>query len=307
MRRKLPIAADPTAIGAVAAPPFARLPDPTISFARRAKRFATLALSSGVRPYLELLADLADAQNDVANGLTDPLFSDKTTLARARAHAMPPLDRAAIRADGLVSETLDRLFVAVATREAPAPEAARAALARTAGAKGARRSRMVANVMADAIPADEMAEHAYVAAGLQIHFARLAAGLNAEQLQGIDDGVCPACGGPPVASVIVGWQGAHGARFASCFLCGTLWHVVRIKCLACGSTEGVRYQEIDGGPGLIKAETCDACRSYVKILHQYKDPDLDPVADDVASLALDLLLRDGPYRRAGYNPFLLGY
>jgi FdhE protein len=31
------------------------------------------------------------------------------------------------------------------------------------------------------------------------------------------------------------------------------------------------------------------------------------VADDVASLGLDLLLRDSPYRRAGYNPFLLGY
>ncbi len=31
------------------------------------------------------------------------------------------------------------------------------------------------------------------------------------------------------------------------------------------------------------------------------------VADDVASLALDLLMRGRPYRRAGFNPFLLGY
>ena len=61
----------------------------------------------------------------------------------------------------------------------------------------------------------------------------------------------------------------------------------------------MRYQEIDGGPGLIKAETCDACRNYVKVLHQHKDPDLDPVGDDVGSLALDLLMRDRPYRRAG--------
>jgi formate dehydrogenase accessory protein FdhE len=94
---------------------------------------------------------------------------------------------------------------------------------------------------------------------------------------------------------------------AARFGCEALWHVVRIKCLACGSTEGVRYQEIDGGPGLIKAETCDGCRSYVKLLRQDKDPNLDPEADDVASLGLDLLLRDSPYRRAGYNPFLLGY
>jgi FdhE protein len=34
---------------------------------------------------------------------------------------------------------------------------------------------------------------------------------------------------------------------------------------------------------------------------------MDPVADDVASLGLDLLMKQGPYRRAGYNPYLIGY
>jgi len=305
MPRKIPIAADPTAIGAVAAPPFARLPNPDSLFAQRAKRFAALAPSSGVRPYLELLSDLAEAQAEVAHGLPPPPAPDDAALARARDHGMPPLDRAAVRADGLMAETLDGLFAAASARDAPAT--ARAALERAAAARGEERDRRIANVLFQAIPADQMAEHAYVAAGLQIHLARLAAALDAERLQRIEDGVCPACGGPPVASIIVGWQAAHGARFAACSLCGALWHVVRIKCLRCGSTEGVRYQEIDGGPGLIKAETCDACGSYVKVLHQHKDPDLDPVADDVASLALDLLMRDGPYRRAGYNPFLLGY
>ena len=305
MSRKFPVAADPTAIGAVAAPPFIRLPDADSLFALRAKRFTALAASSGIRPYLELLSDLSEAQAEVAHVLPPPPAPDEAALTRARDHPMPPLDREAIRADGLMAETLDRLFAVVATRGAPA--AARAALGRAAGAGGEERDRRIGNVLFQAIPADEMAEHAYVAAGLQIHLARLATVLNGERLQPIEEGVCPACGGPPVASVIVGWQAAHGARFAACSLCGALWHVVRIKCLRCGSTEGVRYQEIDGGPGLIKAETCDACRSYVKVLHQHKDPDLDPVADDVASLALDLLMRDGPYRRAGYNPFLLGY
>jgi FdhE protein len=305
MPRKIPIAADPTAIGAIAAPPFVRLPDPDSLFSVRARRFGALAPSSGVRPYLRLLSDLADAQAEVAHALPPSPAPDEAALARAGEHGMPPLDRAAVRADGLMEETLDRLFAAAAARDAP--EAARAALSRAAGARGEERDRRIANVLGETIPADEMAEHAYVAAGLQIHFARLAGALAAERLQPIADGVCPACGGPPVASLVVGWQGAHGARFAACSLCGALWHVVRIKCLSCGSTEGVRYQEIESGPGLIKAETCDACRSYVKVLHQHKDPDLDPVADDVGSLALDLLMRDGPYRRAAYNPFLLGY
>ena len=60
MPRKNPIAADPTAIGAVAAPPFVRLPDPHSLFSLRAMRFGALAPSSGVRPYLELLSDLAE-------------------------------------------------------------------------------------------------------------------------------------------------------------------------------------------------------------------------------------------------------
>ena len=74
-----------------------------------------------------------------------------------------------------------------------------------------------------------------------------------------------------------------------------------------GSTKGIGYQEIDGGAGTIKAETCDSCRGYVKVLHQHKDPDLDPIADDVATLGLDLLVRELGFRRGGVNPFLLGY
>ena len=45
----------------------------------------------------------------------------------------------------------------------------------------------------------------------------------------------------------------------------------------------------------------------MKILHQQKDPAIEPVADDVASLGLDLLVREMGYRRGGVNPFLVGY
>ena len=57
----------------------------------------------------------------------------------------------------------------------------------------------------------------------------------------------------------------------------------------------------------ITAETCDECRGYVKIMQQHKEADVDPVADDVASLGLDLLVREEGYRRGAFNPFLLGY
>jgi FdhE protein len=57
----------------------------------------------------------------------------------------------------------------------------------------------------------------------------------------------------------------------------------------------------------VKAETCKSCHGYLKILQQHKDPAVDIIADDVATLGLDLLVREGGYRRGSFNPFLIGY
>ena len=45
----------------------------------------------------------------------------------------------------------------------------------------------------------------------------------------------------------------------------------------------------------------------MKILYQAKEPQVDPIADDVASLGLDMLVRETGVRRAGVNIFLSGY
>lgn len=45
----------------------------------------------------------------------------------------------------------------------------------------------------------------------------------------------------------------------------------------------------------------------VSIFREIKGPAIDPVADDAASLALDLLVRELGYRRGAVNPFLVGY
>ena len=62
--------------------------------------------------------------------------------------------------------------------------------------------------------------------------------------------------------------------------------------------------QIETQDGAVRAETCDHCRSYLKIVYQEKDPWVDPVADDLATLALDLLLDEAGYARSGPN-FLL--
>ena len=296
---------DPIPIGEIAAPPLVRLPDPLTLFSIRAARFAALAEGHELGPYLRFLSALSECQHRIQTGLPEPDLPADETRARAREHGMPPLDRSKFTADAALDTTLDRLFALAA--DIAMPDTARAALARASGADAAARDTMVRAVLAEAIPVEALADHVYVAAALQVHFARVAARLDPAALAPLGDGVCPACGGAPVASAIVGREGAHGTRFCTCSLCATEWHVVRIKCLLCGSPKGISYQEIDGKPGAVKAETCESCHGYVKILHQHLDPRLDPVADDVATLGLDIVLRENGYRRGAVNPFLLGY
>jgi FdhE protein len=296
---------EPIPIGEIAAPPFVCLPDPLTLFARRAERFGALAGGHDLGPYLRFLADLSACQHHIQRDLPEPDLPSGDAHERACRHGMPAIDRSHFTADAALDATLDLLFAVAADIDMPAT--ARAALARARVADAAMRYAMVHSVLADTIPVEMLAEHVYVAAALQVHFARLASRLDPEALTPVGDGACPACRGAPVASSIVGWKGAHHARFCMCSLCATQWHVVRIKCVLCDSTKGIAYQEIDGSVGAIKAESCEECHGYLKILHQHTNPALDPVADDVASLGLDLLLREKGYRRGAVNPFLLGY
>lgn len=296
---------DPSVIGGIAQPPLVQLPDPLGLFDARARRFADLAKDSPLAPYLTLLAGLCAIQRDIQADLPPVTPEDPEALARAREFAMPPLDRGHFTADAAFEATFDRLLAGA--KAIPMPDAASAALDRVLQADRAARDEMVGNVLADSLPMEALAEHVFVAAALQVHFARRAAQLDAKSLVPVADGACPCCGGPPVSSLVVEWPHAPGARYCGCALCGSLWNFVRIRCVSCGSSKGIGLEEIEGGTGAVKAETCEECHSYVKVLYQSKDPAADVVADDVASLALDLLMRDRPYRRAGFNPFLLGY
>jgi FdhE protein len=295
---------NPAAIGRIPAPPFVRLPDPRKLFEARRARLEFLARTAELAPYLQFIAGLAAAQNGIQDGLPEPELPRPDALDLAQRFSMPPFDRNRVEMDDILSETLNRLFDAVAPLAKPIE--AQTALERVKAATPEHLSDIAQGVLTCSIPADAIAEHAYVAAGLQVHFARLAAKLDSNRLARVGDGACPCCGSPPTSSLVVGWMGAEGTRYCSCSLCGTLWNVVRVKCVLCSSAKDIGYQEIEGGPGAIKAECCDNCHGYVKILYQQKEAALDPVADDIASLGLDLLLRERDYRRGGFNPFLLG-
>lgn len=303
----------PDMIGGVPTPPLAILPRPARLFTQRAERFEFLAQGSRLGPYLQFLGALCRAQARLADSLPAVTPPDTDRVALARAARMPPLDRHALIDDAALAGTLDALLAEADAIEMPAP--ARLALDALRAATAEDRRWLIGNIMDDTIPEDSAAPHLFAAAAVQVHMARLAATLDAEALVRIRSGVCPACGGKPVSSVVTGVMGAEGTRYAACACCQTLWNEVRVHCLSCGTNKGIGYQAVETGEGAdadktgaqIKAETCDGCGSWVKIMAQNRNPSLDPVADDVGSLGLDALMRDSAWRRAGFDPFLIGY
>lgn len=292
-------------IGREATPPTAVAPDPSALFARRAARFRQLAEGSPLEPYLLFLAGLSEAQHSIQPGLPEPALPEAEAIGRAIGYGMPAAPREGFRFDAVFAETLRRLLDQATGIDQP--DAARLALARVQAADEAARAAMAAAVLTDAVPVETLAEHVLVGAALQVHFARVAARIGAQhRLHFVADGACAVCGAPPASSSLVGWDQADRTRFCLCSLCGTRWNAVRVKCMACSSTKGIHYKAIEEQTTRIKAECCDTCGAYVKILSEDEDPGLDGIADDVASLGLDLLVREAGFRRAGVNLFLIG-
>lgn len=292
---------DPSQIGVVAQVPFARAPQPDKLFASRADRLRAVAPDHPLEPFLLFLAGIADAQHTVQAEVDPAPLPDDARLRID--NSMPPLSSLLLRDDPALPVALDRFLAAVDPSEAP--EAAQTAHAALRAASPDARLDFALQVFEGAFPFDRLAEVVFVAAALQALLARRAATLPVADLKPVADGVCPACGGAPVASLVVNWAPVEKARYCACSLCATQWNAVRIRCTTCGSTEGIAYEVIEDQSKAVAVETCEKCKSYVKHLNQHEDPRLDPVADDIASYALDLLIREAGFRRGGVNPLFV--
>jgi FdhE protein len=282
------------------------LPDPATLFLARSRRLRALASDHHpLTPYLSFVAGLTEAQHNIQPGLSAALLPGAAQVQQAFQGGLPPLACACLE-PGEAAETTMRRFLE-SLCDTPAREwEGTAALQALAGASSGTMRQLMSAALKDA-PVEDIAERVLVLAGLQVHISRLAARLSATELKPVAEGACPVCGSPPMISAVVGWPNAQNSRYCTCPLCATMWNVVRIKCTLCSSTEGIGYHVIEGQPETVKAETCDKCGHYVKVLYQVKDPALDPLADDIATLDLDILLAGEGWKRGGRNPFLLGY
>lgn len=121
--------------------------------------------------------------------------------------------------------------------------------------------------------------------------------------------LCPACGSPPMAGMIRQGGKETGLRYLSCSLCACEWHYVRIKCSHCEESKHLAYLSLehDGQPAekaVLRAETCPSCQGYLKQFYLEFDRHADALADDLASLALDMRLAEDGYLRRSPNLLL---
>lgn len=109
------------------------------------------------------------------------------------------------------------------------------------------------------------------------------------------------CGSHPVAGIVRSGGPEHGLRYLSCALCAAQWHMVRIKCSNCESTQGIDYFKQEGSNGAVKAESCDNCGAYLKLLYLEKDTRMEAMADDLATIAIDMIMEKEGKARVGLN------
>lgn len=272
-------------------------------FADRAARFTSVAAGNSMADYLQLMGKVARAQQSALAGRTAGVVAE-AALTASREYGMPPLSAQSHERSAQWRADLADIVSHV---RAQSTNGVQAALATLDALDEAAQESLADRVLAGTSLDDEAALVPFVGAALQTYFTRLAATLDVASVEHCDiPGICPVCASRPVASVLrIGGEQAN-LRYLVCSLCATEWNMSRIQCSSCDTDKGVKYLVLQGedeskGEPAARAETCDECKSYLKIFYQEKDPQVDPTADDLATLALDLLVDEQGYARSGPN------
>lgn len=288
--------------GGVKAPPSIILPEPSTRFAQSAERLGSLATGHPMQDWLQFLAGLMRAQHEAASHLPAPV--DREWPLPEPGGPSPPLAADGLGRDRGWCEALGSLLDAF---DASAmPHAARQAMDTLRGRDGEAKEDLAQAFLRGSLDLGDAGAALYVAAALQVHFTRLAASLPQSAVHLLADrGACPCCGSSPVAGVVTASGPApQGTRYLHCSLCATAWNHVRAVCVTCGRSRTLALRGIEGDSGAVKAETCDECHTYAKMMYQLRDMQVDPFADDLATLGLDVLVSEAGWSRHP-NPFVL--
>lgn len=294
---------------------FLHLPEAGV-FADRALRLRQLAAGHAMRDFLLFVAELAEAQHRALSArVAVPLPTPQQIDAAAR-DGQPLLPAETWQREPVWRSSLRELLTDLARRLPDGPPKTAALQLAAAGDEHleTQAGRLLSGVMLGL----DLASAPLIAAGLQLHWVRLvqqtaahAPGPIAAFGRTDDPTLCPCCGSRPVASLER--LGSEGARYLACGLCATQWHYVRVKCTHCQSTKGISLQSLVGADeaapttadAVVQAECCSECGHYLKLMHPARDNGLEPLADDLATLTLDLLVSEAGLQRHGVNLLLL--
>ncbi|GAB4059003.1 formate dehydrogenase accessory protein FdhE [Uliginosibacterium sediminicola] len=254
-------------------------------FARRAARFRSLAAQHSQGLWLNWLAALSEAQQSLAATPAILAVSTQTDLLAAAPAAVEQL-RQLFNANAYGMDGF-----AVALDESLVLDQARSVVQMAAGSQ---------------LLAAAERSHFLIVAAMQVLWAQ-AARLRVQQPQPAQSEAheaCPCCGSAALGSIIMAGEGKAGLRYLECSLCATRWNAVRARCTLCTQGEVVQYLALEGAHAAVQAETCDCCQGYIKTFMQTKDIAVEPAADDLASLALDVLVGEQGFARGAPNLFL---
>lgn len=285
-------------------PPRVIAPDATNVFAHRARRFEQLAEGHALGDYLRFMGRLAACQQAALDALRELPLPGEAAQSQSRQHGMPIVPAQSWPRDAAWRTALGEIL----RRLAPgAHEIAQQTIQSLRTLEADALETLAERVLRIELYGEQADKLPFVAAALQVSWTRLAAQLGAQAIAPLDiTGVCPCCGSLPAISVIGAFADVPGLRYLYCSLCNTEWNATRAKCTVCEGPENeVGYKEIEGGSGLVQAETCNVCKSYLKIVRRDKDAAVDAAADDLASLALDILVDEAGFSRSGPNLLLV--
>ena len=287
-------------------PPFLHLP-PANLFDVRAARLDQLAEGNALGDYLRLVARLCRVQQQLVDNPPAgvPVVEERQRLCIS--HGLPPL-----AADSLVREGPWLVWLQAllehfnGENSGPLGEA----LQVLRGSDENQRKGWGIALLAgqyDAVPA---ALVPFLGAALQAAWSSWLLALPTPELKPAGSlAQCPACGSPAMAGVVRNRGKHNGLRYLACSLCACEWHVVRVKCVYCESSKDLRYTSLEDdrhapGKAPLRAECCPGCESYLKQNYLENDAAAEPLADDLASLALDMRLDEEGFHRLAPNLML---
>ena len=271
-------------------------------FTRRAERFRHLSHGHTLGGYLAFLALLADAQQEALDIFPVLALPDADEQVLCREHGMPLLAARSWSRDPVWRDGLTTILQLM--RDAVLPPAAHETVAGLQQESVSGLEEMAGRILAEDLAEISPQELPFVAAALQVYWVRMAAGLREGAFGRLEQGgVCPVCGSYPHAGIVNNGGAEQRLRYLCCSLCASQWHMVRIKCSSCESTHGINHYTLEGSNSAVKAEGCDDCNTYLKLLYLEKDMQMEAMADDLATLALDMLMDKEGKLRGGPNLF----